>query len=709
MNRKEMAERQLQVMSKAAERWERKAAEAVTAMTVLATEGRLAATSDALRKVFLSREVQKTRPTEESFLVERKVGPTLDFVDFAPDELAEKPGRAVARIVELRPRDRIGDGFATGFLVPPGVLVTNWHVFPEERDVANCGAQFGYQKNTTGGVDAGVVFAIDAATFFLSDEKLDIAIVGVAPTASIGRGTLTDIGTITFIPAKGKYLVGNPINIIQHPDGMPKRWAVSENGLRVEPTDEDLFLQYLTDTLGGSSGSPAFNHDWELVAVHHSGVPRRVNGEIMTKQDTPWHKGMRDDDIDWVANEGVRVSKICHYLKGLRLSNTARQATLSSILLGIAASSGVVTETAAPECESSPTTERTRESAMKLERAANIVVNGTANFFFGKENHAVEEARLPAAEPAAPEPGIEKKLRFDSDYVHRSGYLSTFLKGFDVPHPSAPTKEVLRRGNNALVLDYYHYSLVMHRKRRLAMWTAANVDYDEDKRRLSRKEFGTDTWKPDPRIPIGAQIEDLEFYAPAAKFDRGHLVRRDDVAWGESEEEEEYGNSDSFHWTNCTPQHECFNRDVFQYKGLWGQFENHIKTQAGYIGNRYIVFSGPVLDDQHDPVRDFGSGIDVQVPMVFWKVVVVVERTDQRDTLRAYGFLLDQADAIEQYGWEGRFRAGKFKEQQVSLGEITSRTRVAFDDILHAADPLASVPTESRRRSLTSLQDVTLR
>src|SRR5262249_29791354 len=151
------------------------------------------------------------------------------------------------------------------------------------RDAANCGAQFGYQKNRSGGIDSGVVFAIDPDLFFLSDKMLDIAFVGISPAAMIGRAALNDMGTLKFVPAPGKYLVGNPINIIQHPDGMPKRWAVSENGLRVEPKDSDLFLDYLTDTLGGSSGSPAFNHDWELVAVHHSGVPQRINGQIVTK------------------------------------------------------------------------------------------------------------------------------------------------------------------------------------------------------------------------------------------------------------------------------------------------------------------------------------------------------------------------------------------------------------------------------------------
>ena len=43
-------------------------------------------------------------------------------------------------------------------------------------------------------------------------------------------------------------------------------------GLEI-PEDKRDFLYYRTDTEPGSSGSPCFNDPWELVALHHSGVP----------------------------------------------------------------------------------------------------------------------------------------------------------------------------------------------------------------------------------------------------------------------------------------------------------------------------------------------------------------------------------------------------------------------------------------------------
>jgi hypothetical protein len=56
------------------------------------------------------------------FGIERKMGPTLDFSKFAPSELARSAGRPVARIVELGGPGILPVGFATGFVVAPGLL-----------------------------------------------------------------------------------------------------------------------------------------------------------------------------------------------------------------------------------------------------------------------------------------------------------------------------------------------------------------------------------------------------------------------------------------------------------------------------------------------------------------------------------------------------------------------------------------------------------
>lgn len=703
LNRNEVDLRRVDVMKAAAQRWKAKTPEVASTARRLARGGPVAATNPERTASFVARETLKSTLRFRGIGLERIIGPTMDLEDVPPTTEAKKAGRPIARIVELLATNIVGEGFATGFIVAPGLLMTNWHVFAQPGDAVGCGAQFGYERNEAGLLDSGVVFELDPQSFFLSHEALDIALVGIKKAIAIGSGALPAFGSVRLIPSQGKILVGHPISIIQHPDGRHKHWAVRQSKLVLDPKDDDLFISYTTDTLGGSSGSPAFNFDWELVAIHHSGVPRVENGKILTRSGEEWKPGMPDTDIDWVANEGARVSKVYAHLKQVKLQDAAQQALLAKL----------VSESTDPvlsaEIALTSPANTVPVAGERREDFMNITVNGTANFYVGKEdNRATVDPRLTLPTTATAIIAIEKKLKFDADYAHRPGYVSTFLPGFDVPRPTAPLAEVVKVGNKARVLKYHHYSLVMHEDRRLGMWTAANVDYSPTKRWRSRAEFGEDTWKPDPRIPIESQIEDLEFYEPAAKFDRGHIVRRGDVAWGKTKKGEEFGNSDSYHWTNCTPQHEGFNRDAFGYQGLWGQLENHIAKEAGFLKNVLILFAGPVLDN-NDPSRDFGSGIEVQVPLVFWKVVVAVEEANQNRTLRAYGFVLDQTEAIEEYGWEARFRVGKFTEQQVSLLNITERSRVAFDQILHNGDPLANVPHESRGRRLNTLADLRLR
>jgi len=168
-----------------------------------------------------------------------------------------------------------------------------------------------------------------------------------------------------------------------------------------------------------------------------------------------------------------------------------------------------------------------------------------------------------------------------------------------------------------------------------------------------------------------------------------------------------FANSDSFHWTNCTPQHEQFNREMFEFEGLWGGLENHIQKQAKNVGNRLSVFAGPILNNRGDIAHDFGAG-EVQVPRKFWKIVFVAEDAETESaTLKAYGFILDQSEAIDEFGIE-KFSQGRFKVFQESLETISAESGVLFDDSLHRADTSGHTPHEARPRPLQSLEQVRL-
>ena len=226
------------------------------------------------------------------------------------------------------------------------------------------------------------------------------------------------------------------------------------------------------------------------------------------------------------------------------------------------------------------------------------------------------------------------------------------------------------------------------------MWSAVNVDYNDNKRKwfATREDFGTDKWIPDPRIPNHCQLMDADAYKPSPSLQRGHIVRRDDSAWGTSKRSQEYANSDTFHWTNCTPQHGGFNQsshfdpNVGHYPGIWGGLENKIASLAKRNGGRMCIFGGPVLDNENDDIYDWGLG-DVQIPMKFWKVVTLLED----DHLTAYGFVLDQTQAFEDLGFE-RLDFGRFKTFQKPLADISELSGVEFDQVLLTADVLANGP-----------------
>jgi endonuclease G len=313
---------------------------------------------------------------------------------------------------------------------------------------------------------------------------------------------------------------------------------------------------------------------------------------------------------------------------------------------------------------------------------------------------------VPAALPA-PRAAIEleKVIQFDQDYKGREGYDEKFLdpeKGrIVVPVPTvrqARANEILTdSGGKQLVLKYHHFSLAMNKRHRLQMWSAANVDYDPSKKTSrERKELGTDKWIPDPRIPTEAQLVAKDFYKPAGKIDRGHIVRREDNAWGDSERDIEFANSDTFHWTNCTPQHGAFNRSspAREYggiSGLWGSFENHIQEGLNDVDTKACILAGPVLSEE-DPSADFGGANPIKYPILFWKIVAVTVTPSQgAPDLRVFGFLLSQKAIVDRFGIE-KFGPGRFKRYQVRLKDIEDAAGLEFAPALQAADTMRNQP-----------------
>lgn len=219
-------------------------------------------------------------------------------------------GTAVARSIgriTLRQQGRT-IGYGTGFLVSPELLLTNHHVLETADIAADSFVEFDFYERQDGTTRPTIIHRFRPGQFFLNDQRLDYAFVAIAPQSDEGL-PLSDRRFIPLIAESGKVLIGEPVNVIQHPAGEPQQIAIRNNNI----TDViDDFLHYAADTERGSSGSPVFNMQWVLAALHHSGVPQRNSQGQILMIDGQVFDGRPEnvERIAWKANEGVRISSI---------------------------------------------------------------------------------------------------------------------------------------------------------------------------------------------------------------------------------------------------------------------------------------------------------------------------------------------------------------------------------------------------------------
>ena len=243
-------------------------------------------------------------PEDIRLTAERVLGAN-DLVNVGYLDQARSCSRAVCRVVIRDSRGRT-QGFGTGWLCSPQVMVTNHHVLEDAQTARQSVVEFDYELRPDGTLMERTTFALDPDRLFLTSEGLDYSFVAV-------RGDPSGFGWLPLYSSADKNVLGEALSIIQHPSGEPKQVALRENRLVDRLPD---FLHYETDTAPGSSGSPVFNDAWEVVALHHSGVPRRNDqGQVLKRNGQPLRAGESGDQIDWVANEGVRVSRLLEDLQ----------------------------------------------------------------------------------------------------------------------------------------------------------------------------------------------------------------------------------------------------------------------------------------------------------------------------------------------------------------------------------------------------------
>ncbi|MEU3255369.1 serine protease [Streptomyces sp. NPDC006997] len=211
--------------------------------------------------------------------------------------------RAVCRVVTMLPRRPVTPE-GTGVLISPRLLLTNHHVVPEPQRAVGMGAQLGYEHDDEGRELPCEERPLAPETFFFTVPTSDLDFTVVALGGNPPRSTVC----VPLIEQGGKVLKGEALNVVHHPGGERKRVSIRQNRL---VSEDEFWLRYTSDTRRGSSGAPVFNDQWEMVALHHGGVPALdEEGHRITRTGEPWNRSMGEDAALYRWNEGARVSRI---------------------------------------------------------------------------------------------------------------------------------------------------------------------------------------------------------------------------------------------------------------------------------------------------------------------------------------------------------------------------------------------------------------
>ncbi len=555
-----------------------------------------------------------------------------------------------------------GEWYGSGFLVGPRLLATNNHVLSSAADAAQAEAEFGFEHDAEGVLSPPVQFNLSPSEVFFTDVAHDITLVAVVPFSE-GGVPLDRFGFLPLLPLSGKGVHGEWVTLIQHPGGDPKQMAVRACQIvELEPdqrvgVDTQRFIHYTTDTEPGSSGAPVLNDQWQVVAIHHKAVPR--SGKEARK------KLADGKEPQWLANEGVRISAISSLLESRRFMDKDAAGAL-----------------------------------VRIEQALGVLPLHVAEPAPSGFDALQEKDRAP-----------HKPNKWNQWHAaHPLGYDPNFLPGLGIEIDSvladAKQRAAPLKSGQGHVLDYLHFSTVIHAERKFPILTAVNIRGDS----LIHPGERAGSFRIDVRMD--------EAYQPAAnfyekklgddlvQFSRGHLVRRFDPCWGESLEQAQTADDHTFHYSNAAPQVQGFNA------GNWLDVEDYVLDRAQTKERRMTVFAGPIFrgdDPKYGQNRLNGPW---QIPVSFWKVVVVEKEPGK---FAATAFILGQIKLIE-----ALFEAGVFTNlRQNTLAELQSNhlqttimtveaeTGLDFSS-LHEFDAVAALESTRRTRILRSPRDIVI-
>ena len=272
--------------------------------------------------------VKKAAVVPDDASLERLIQESNSYLDLG--KWLEEAGKLQVCLCRIEiPIQGGGKVFGTGFLIAADLVMTNWHVVQcivatEDYDAAYRGpraktadaiCRFDYKVLSNGTTNPGSTVSLatnwrvalspsnpngtepmtdqlDCAVIRLS-KPLGNLVIGDNPIAQGDRRgwiKLPDVGAAT------DFREHSPLFIIQHPEGDPIKLALCTDGIQSINSNRTR-VRYSTNTERGSSGSPCFDHNWNLIAIHHAGDPNFAAGHVPE------------------FNEGVPIDTIVKFLK----------------------------------------------------------------------------------------------------------------------------------------------------------------------------------------------------------------------------------------------------------------------------------------------------------------------------------------------------------------------------------------------------------
>lgn len=216
-------------------------------------------------------------------------------------------------------------------------------------------------------------------------------------------------------------------------------------------------------------------------------------------------------------------------------------------------------------------------------------------------------------------------------------------------------------------LDYTHFSVRYSHALGHGVMGAVNMRVIQNVKLITADR----PWRVDKRAEGGKMMKAADY--TMLKCDRGHIVDQCAPQHGGPHEMQQ-ASSDTFHYTNCSPQLPELNR------GIWRQIEQWVMKRSGAI--TMSVQTGVVTGEI--------------IPSGYWKIATWIEKTQQKSV----GFWVDQP----QPGSRDLLAPTK----QMRIADIEARAGIDIDLAIAKVDVLNTKRAIDSFTPVESPTDITL-